>query len=257
MLQDPLMLFFAFVVGLAWGSFLNVFIYRIPLEKSLIKPNSQCPSCNTPIRIKHNIPLISFILLKGKCASCGWKIPWRYPLVELITGFLFMLGTYWANTWIELPFYAYFLSALIVSTFIDLDHWIIPDVVTLPGVFVGLFGAWIIPSQYFPAHLIGALAGGGLLLLLAYVYAKITKQEGLGGGDIKFLAMIGAFLGPQGVLVTVILAAFSGSIVGIFLILIKGKSGKTAIPFGPFLASGALLAFLFGDPLWQWYFRAI
>ncbi len=255
MLQHPAILAFSFLVGLVCGSFLNVVIYRVPQEKSIVKPNSQCPSCQTPIRWYQNIPVLSFLFLRGKCANCGWKIPWRYPFVEILTGVLFAAGTYMASTWIELPFFAFFLSALVACTFIDLDHWILPDVITLPGIIVGLLGAWLIPEESFSMHLLGAAIGGGMLLALAFTYEKIAKQEGLGGGDIKYLAMIGAFLGVKGVMITIILAAFSGSILGLFLMFVRGKSGKMAIPFGPFLSAGALLAFLFGEPLWQWYFN--
>jgi leader peptidase (prepilin peptidase)/N-methyltransferase len=255
MLQNPLILAFAFLVGLTVGSFLNVVIYRLPREMSLVRPNSRCPKCSAPVRWWMNIPVLSFVFLRGKCAACRAPISWRYPLVEISTGILFTVGCYYATGWIELPFFAYFLSALIVCTLIDFEHWIIPDAVTLPGIIVGLLGAWLIPTQSLAMHTLGAVIGGGMLFGLAIAYEKYAKQEGLGGGDVKFLAMAGAFLGVEGVLITVILAAFSGSLFGVSLIVLRGKGGKTAIPFGPFLSAGALAAFLFGERLWQWYFN--
>lgn len=254
-MTNTIITIFAAVVGLCIGSFLNVVILRLPKEKSIVFPGSHCPKCKKPLRWHHNIPVLSFLALRGRCAYCKTKISWRYPLVEIITGALFVIVVNSAVSWIAWPFFAYFMCALVVSTFVDLDHWIIPDAVTLPGTAIGLVGSLVIPEQRFLFHLVGTLVGGGILFVFAWGYERLTKKEGLGGGDIKLLAMVGAFLGVQGAFSTLILSSVAGSVIGIFLILFKGKGGKTAIPFGPFLALGALLAFLFGDAFWEWYFH--
>lgn len=259
-MQDPLVhytvLGFVFLAGLCVGSFLNVIIHRMPLEESIVRPGSRCPHCKTPLRWRDNIPLFSFLFLRGRCAHCGAKISKRYPVVEFLTGALFLAGALKEPDYLAWPFHFYFLSTLVACTFIDLDHWILPDKLTLPGIAVGLLGALILPETRFLPSLVGALLGGGLLLLIAWLYSLFTKKEGLGGGDIKFLAMVGAFLGPQGALVTMVLSSMIGSVFGLVLILFFGKGGKTAIPFGPFLAGGALCAFLFGQELWLWYFHS-
>jgi leader peptidase (prepilin peptidase)/N-methyltransferase len=155
------------------------------------------------------------------------------------------------------PFQFFFLGALVACTFIDLDHWILPDKITLPGIVIGLLSSFFVPDHSFFNALMGLLFGGGILYLVAWGYLAATGKDGLGGGDIKFLAMVGAFLGPKGALLTLVFSSFVGSAVGLFLILARGKKGGTAIPFGPFLSGGALLAFFFGAPLWQWYFGLI
>lgn len=251
----PLLLIFVFTFGLCIGSFLNVVIYRMPLEKSIVRPGSTCPSCQKAIRWWNNIPVLSYLILRGKCAHCAAKISLRYPLVELLTGILFS-AVAWRepNLWLWI-FQFYFVAALIASTFIDLDHWIIPDKITLPGIVLGLLASFLQPQGFWIQSIAGILFGGGLLLAVAWGYEKIAKREGLGGGDIKFLAFVGAYLGVQGALVTLILSSVLGSVLGLFLILVKGKKGATAIPFGPFLSAGALCAFLFGPELWQWYFN--
>lgn len=245
---------FAFLVGATVGSFLNVCIHRIPREESVVRPRSRCPHCEKPIEWFRNIPIASWLVLKGKCAHCRASISPRYPLVEFLTGVLFVIGLLTARSWVELPFTAYFLSALVLTTFIDLDHWIIPDVVTLPGIAIGIAGSFLIPHQHWIEHVAGAAFGGGFLIAVSWIYRLLARREGLGGGDVKFLAMVGALLGFKGALITLVLGALGGSVIGAFLMGIKGKGGKTAIPFGPFLSLGALLAFLFGEAIWQWYF---
>ena len=176
-------------------------------------------------------------------------------MVELLTGCLFLLVVHHSPYWQAWPFYAFLMCALLCSTFIDLEHWIIPDLITLPGIVIGLIGSLVIPGESFLLHFLGALFGGGILLFFAWAYHFFTKKEGLGGGDIKFLAMVGAFLGVQGALSTMILSSVLGSVLGIFLILFRGKGAKSAIPFGPFLALGTFCAFLFGDKFWEWYLQ--
>ncbi len=245
---------FVFVFGLCWGSFLNVVIHRLPLGESVIKPRSRCPGCRKLIPWYRNIPVLSWIALRAKCRDCGIRIPVRYPAVELLTAGLFLA------TAIHFPqpaawiFQFYFLASLVACTFIDIDHWILPDKITLPGIVVGFIGSLVIPAMGPLDSLAGILIGGGILYLVAWAYKTLAKKDGLGGGDIKFLAMIGAFLGAKGALSALVLSSFLGSFLGIFLILLRGRKGGTAIQFGPFLALGAVASFFFGEPLWQWYF---
>lgn len=246
---------FIFCAGLCIGSFLNVVIHRLPLGESVVTPRSRCPACRTLIPWYHNIPVLSFLLLRARCHNCGVKISWRYPLVELLTGLLFLAAAWVNPVWYEWPWQFFFLGALVASTFIDLDHWILPDKITLPGIVIGLVGSALIPSVNFWSSLAGFFFGGGLLYFVAWAYTLATKKDGLGGGDIKFLAMVGAFLGIEGAVMTIVLASMVGSVVGLFLIVAKGRKGTTAIPFGPFLSAGAAVAFFFGPALWQWYFH--
>ncbi|MGZ3704428.1 MAG: prepilin peptidase [Bdellovibrionota bacterium] len=247
---------FVFVFGLLWGSFLNVVIHRLPLGQSVVKPRSRCPGCKTLIRWSQNIPVLSWIALRARCAKCGIRISARYPLVELLTASLFTLSAIWRPEYISWPFQFWFMAALVACTFIDIDHWILPDKITLPGIVVGFASSLVIPEYSWIESLGGIAVGGGILYGVAWAYKTFAHKDGLGGGDIKFLAMIGAFLGAKGALATLILSSFLGSILGIFLIVLRGKKGGTAIQFGPFLALGALAAFFFGEPLWQWYFSS-
>lgn len=245
----------AFLIGATIGSFLNVCIWRLPLSESIVYPPSHCPTCGIPIRVRDNIPLVSYLLLRGRCHACDARISLRYPAVELLTGVAAMVLLYHFGLSPALAVYGLFSAALIVITFIDIDHQIIPDVISLPGVALGLifsvlgFGLPVLDSA------IGAAVGGGLLYLVAVGYHAWTGREGMGGGDIKLLAMIGAFLGWRGVLVTLILGSFSGAGIGIALILARGADTRLPIPFGPFLALGAVCALFFGDALIQWYLQ--
>lgn len=202
-----------------------------------------------------NIPVFSFLIQKGRCHKCHKKISWRYPVVEILTACLFTYAAYLQPNYLLWPFAFYFLGAIIASAFIDFSHWIIPDKITLPGIAIGFIGSFFLPSPFYFYSLLGILFGGGLLYAIAWGYYTFTGKDGLGGGDIKFLAMVGAFLGVQGTLITIVLSSLIGSIFGIFMIFFKGKKGNTALPFGPFLSFGALIAFLFGSELWQWYFK--
>jgi len=251
MLALPLI--FSFVFGAVVGSFLNVCIYRIPAGQSIAYPASRCPGCLSPIRWYQNIPVISYMLLRGRCAACQTRISVRYPLVEAITGLLFMLvlsrfGMQWS-----LGVFWVFTAALIVITFIDIDHQIIPDVISLPGIGVGFVCSFLLPSLSWVDSLLGILVGGGSLYLVAAGYELLTKKEGMGGGDIKLLAMIGAFLGWKAILPIIFISSLLGSLVGIPLMLLKQADGKLAIPFGPFLAVASLTYLLFGPVLIHWY----
>ncbi|TYO99954.1 type 4 prepilin peptidase 1 [Geothermobacter ehrlichii] len=243
----------AFVLGACIGSFLNVCIHRIPAGESIVSPGSRCPGCGRPIRWYENIPLLSWLLLRGCCAGCGMRIAVRYPLVEALTGGLFLLvlksfGFSWGT-----PVYWFFAAALVVITFIDLDHQIIPDVISLPGIVAGFAASFLLPWLSWVDSLLGVLAGGGSLLLVAGVYRLLTGKEGMGGGDVKLLAMIGAFLGWQAVLPVILFSSFAGSAVGIPLMLAQKADGKLALPFGPFLSLGALIQLFWGEKIFHWY----
>ncbi|HSO62619.1 MAG TPA: prepilin peptidase [Desulfobacterales bacterium] len=243
-----------FVFGLCIGSFLNVCIYRLPLSKSIVHPRSACPDCGHPIRAYDNIPVASYLMLRGRCRDCGVRIPARYPLVELLSGaFAAMAVLKFGAGWQGLLMYGV-IAALLVITFIDIDHRIIPDLITLPGIPIGVAASFFGLTHVSPLEsLIGVLAGGGSLFLVAWGYQLITKREGMGGGDIKLLAMIGAFFGWQGVLFTIFVASLSGSLAGLALILRSHGDMKLAVPFGPFLAVGALGYLFIGPEVLYWY----
>ncbi|MBA4373543.1 MAG: prepilin peptidase [Thermodesulfovibrio sp.] len=244
------------VVGLLIGSFLNVCIYRIPRELSIVFPASHCTSCNTSIRPWDNVPVISYLILGGKCRKCAAGISFRYPLVEALNAFLYcaILWRYGFN-WSSLV-YGILVSALIVITFIDLDFQIIPDRITLTGIPLGLAaGSLLLPDPFlradllgFKASLAGFLAGGGFFYLIA-----VLSRGGMGGGDIKLMALLGAVMGWKAVLLTTFIGSLTGSLIGIFLIVFKGKGRKTKVPFGPFLALGGLVTLFFAQELILWY----
>lgn len=239
--------------GAVIGSFLNVCIFRLPEEESIATPGSHCPQCKKPIRFYDNIPLVSYLILRGKCRNCQTPISFQYPLVEGITALgSVLLFMKFGPTWSYL-FYFCFLSALIVIAVIDLRHQIIPDVISIPGIAVGLLGSLILPQITFFHSLVGTLLGGGSLFFVATMYQWLFKREGMGGGDVKLLAMIGAFLGWRAVILTILLSSLIGSAVGILIILLKGKDFKYAIPFGPFLSLGAMMSLFFGEVLISWY----
>ncbi len=241
-------IFFA-VLGAAIGSFLNVLIYRLPEEQSIVFPASRCPRCGKAIRFYDNIPVISYLLLRGRCRDCGEPIPFRYPLVEAIT-VVFSLLLFWkyGATFQWLVSFA-FVCALIVITFIDLDHQIIPDVISLPGIPIFLLAAVFVMKLRFLDAFLGFLIGGGCLYGIAFVYELLTKREGMGGGDIKLLAMIGAFLGWQSLLFVLLCSSLLGAVVGIAAMLAKGQDMKYAVPFGPFLSAAAVAYIFIGDAM--------
>ncbi len=244
----------AFVLGAIVGSFLNVVIYRLPAKKSIVKPTSSCPSCGTLIKPWHNIPILSYIVLGGKCAYCGARISPRYPLVELITA-LFCLATFRRFGFQPIFFVEFaFICLLIAITFIDLDTMTIPDVLSLPGIVFAFLGSVLTGMLTWKASLIGLLAGGGSFWLLSFLYYVIRGKEGLGGGDVKLMAMIGAYTAWPGVLFTVLFASLAGSIVGIGMMFRKKEGLATMLPFGPFLAMGAICYLYWGPAFFRWYF---
>lgn len=247
-----------FLLGAIVGSFLNVCIYRIPRALSIIRPSSKCTSCNTPIKPYDNIPIISFLILGGKCRYCRTKISARYPIVETLNAFMYILTLWRFGLGWHTPVILVFCSAMIVITFIDLDFQIIPDTITLPGIPLGLLlGSLILPDPFsrssilgFKESVIGLLSGGVLFYLIAFL-----SKGGMGGGDIKLMAMIGGFLGWKSILLTTFSGSLLGSIIGIFLMVFKGKGRKTKIPFGPFLAAGAILSLFYGQEISVFYLK--
>lgn len=241
------------IFGAIVGSFLNVCIFRLPKGESIVWPGSHCPHCKKPIKFYDNIPLLSYLLLGGKCRQCHRSISLQYPLVEGITALSSLLLIMKFGLSLTYLIYFAFVSALIVITVIDLYHQIIPDVISLPGIGAGLLASLIIPQITFFNSLLGVLSGGGSLFLIATVYQWLFKREGMGGGDVKLLAMVGAFLGWKAVILTILLGSFIGSITGIIVMVLKGKDFKYAIPFGPFLSLGAVAALFYGETIIQWY----
>jgi leader peptidase (prepilin peptidase)/N-methyltransferase len=250
--MDALSVAFLFLLGLLVGSFLNVCIYRIPRRESLAWPASHCTSCNRTLSWFENVPVFSWAILRGRCRTCRASISAIYPIVEIVTAAIFA-GGYLIYGWTPLlAVRLLFACAMIVLFVIDLQHRILPNVITLPGILVGLAFSAVLPPGWF-ASAIGAVAGGGALFLIAEAYYRIRGVEGLGMGDVKMLAMIGAFLGWQLTIVTLMLASFSGSVIGVGLIALGRRSMQAALPFGTFLAVGALIAAVYGDTLLAWY----
>jgi leader peptidase (prepilin peptidase)/N-methyltransferase len=246
-------LLLAFIFGTMVGSFLNVCVYRIPEGQSIVLPASHCRTCKKPIAMYDNIPLVSFLLLKGKCRHCGAALSIQYPLVELVTGLLAAACLLKWGAGYAAAIWFVFCAALIVITFIDLAHKIIPDVISLPGIAGGLLLSLLPGQPGLPSALIGAALGGGSLLLIRLVYYALTRQEGMGLGDVKLLAMMGAFLGWKSILFIIMVASFTGALLGTAVMVIKKKNGRYAIPFGPFLSLGALCYLFCGPEMINWY----
>jgi leader peptidase (prepilin peptidase)/N-methyltransferase len=237
-----LIIVFSLIFGAVVGSFLNVVITRLPEEnESIVFPASRCPKCLQPIKWYDNIPIISFILLKQKCRSCGAPISWQYPLVELAMALLSLALLFKFGLTYALPIYFFFTAALLVIIVIDFYHKIIPDIISLPGIVLGFACSFINPVITWQQSVIGLLVGGGVLYAVAAGYYLFTRREGMGGGDIKLLAMIGAFLGWQSLPFVVFGSSILGALVGIGAMAKQKKGGKTMIPYGPFLSVAALL----------------
>jgi leader peptidase (prepilin peptidase)/N-methyltransferase len=261
-MQEFHLVYIVFIFGAVVGSFLNVCISRIPKGESVIHPPSHCPKCRAPIRFFHNIPLVSYLLLRGRCCSCGERISFRYFAVELLMASLAVLLFYHFGLGLAFVVGFVFVAALIVISFIDLDVRIVPDVISLPGIVIGLLfsvvGHYLMrdPLGVVPTPLgalIGVLAGGGFLLAVAWIYEKFTGVEGMGGGDIKLLAMIGAFLGWPSIPLTLFFSSLGGSIIGLSIMLAKGVDRRYALPFAPFLCLGALVYLFFGREIIDFY----
>ncbi len=243
---DYLYLSFSFVIGVCFGSFANVVIYRWPKEQSFVKPRSRCPTCEAPIKPYQNIPVISWIFLRGKCAECKAAISIVYPLVELLTGLIFAAVFYKSGLSLTTLNMMIFTALAVPCFFIDLKHMYLPDVMTLPGIALALLISLINSNPNYTESFVGALLGGGLLWLLAYSYKKWRGVDGMGGGDIKLLAWLGALLGFKSISFILFSSSVAGTVVGAYFLIFKGKNSKTfVIPFGPFLIfSGYVYFFL-------------
>ena len=245
---------FVLMAGLVIGSFLNVLIYRLPRGKQFLVGRSSCPNCGNTIRWYHNIPVLSYLWLCGKCAYCRKPISFRYPLVELLNGVGY-LYFFWEHGWsVDFGIFAFLTSTLIVIFFIDLDHQLIPDSITLPGIIVGV-GVSVIPGGTSPVQsLIGLLVGGGALYLIALLGDWLFRKDSMGGGDVKMAAMLGAFLGWQKVLFIFLASAAIGLVVSVIIMSFSKKLRQTrVVPFGPFIALAAVAAIVWGDVLIDFY----
>lgn len=247
----------AFLFGIVVGSFLNVAILRIPQpDQSVVYPPSHCPECQTPLNWYDNIPLLSVIILRRKCRYCQCPISWQYPLIELAMGLLSMALLHsFLFPW---PFIGFFLfiAALLVIIVIDFKHQLIPDIISLPGILLGFAFSFLNPSLSWIDSGLGILFGGGILFLIAYGYYFFTKRVGMGGGDIKLLAMIGAFLGYQSLPFVIFSSSLLGTVAGLWAMAKQKRGGQTVISYGPFLAAGALI-YLFFEPQIQFYLRSL
>lgn len=241
------------VLGLLLGSFANVVILRLPSGRSIVRPGSCCSHCQTPIRWRDNIPILSWFLLRGRARCCGKPVSYRYPLVEFIMAFCFTLTAYFTGPSWTLVEHLILIFGLVTASFIDFDHYILPDVFTLGGLVLGLFGALLNPERSFWEAVAGVVMGGGFLWLVAWAYLVLRKQDGMGGGDIKLLAWIGAVLGWQAIPFVVIVSSLIGTLVGLTVALRRKSGMQTVIPFGPYLALGAALHIWGGAVLGQWY----
>jgi leader peptidase (prepilin peptidase) / N-methyltransferase len=265
---------FVFLFGLIIGSFLNVCILRIPSGTSIVLPASACPKCGEPIRPYDNIPVLSYLLLGGKCRGCKTKISWMYPLVELLTGLLFLGCFYAFGISVETAKWAAFSAIMVVLVFTDLRERILPDVVNFTGLAIGLIfspftrpmdgtALWIAnhlfdypppaPVLSLVDAILGAAVGGGLLWVVSEAYFKLRGREGMGLGDVKMMLMAGAFLGAKRTLLTILAGSLLGSFLGVAIILARRKDADYELPFGTFLGAGALLVVFFGTPLVNWY----
>ena len=262
-LPEPLTSIFALVFGLVLGSFLNVCIYRLPLGDSIVRPRSRCPRCKASIPWFRNIPVLSWVLLRGSCSECSAPISWRYPFVEALSGVAVLLLWRSFGSTAAFPIAAGFTLALVVLFFTDWDHQLLPDAVTLTGFASGLALAWFNPflgdggwARVWSA-LAGAVLGSGLLWGVGAIYGKLRGVEAMGMGDVKMMAMVGAFTGPTGVLFTIFAASMAGALIGLVLIPLRGRTLQDKLPFGCFLAPAALAAMFYARQAFAAYFSLL
>ncbi len=255
--METLFLLYSFIFGALVGSFLNVVIFRLPDEtQSVVFPASHCPKCGTNLHWYENIPVLSYLVLRGKCRTCNIPISLQYPIVELCMALLSLALYNRFGFSLILPFYFLFLAALLVIIFIDIHLQIIPDKISLPGILIGFASSFFNPLVSWQESGLGILLGGGILYAVAKGYSLLTGREGMGGGDIKLLAMIGAFLGYQCLLYVIFFSSLTGSVVGIAAMFQQKKGGQTRIPFGPFLSLAAMSWLFFQEDIfavWSWY----
>jgi leader peptidase (prepilin peptidase)/N-methyltransferase len=241
------------LLGLVIGSYLNVVIHRLPLGISTVLPRSRCPACGAAIRPRDNVPVVSYLLLRGRCRACAAPISWQYPAIEAATALLFAACALRFGPAPAAAVAALFCALMVVLAAIDVEHFLLPDRLTLPGLAAGLLLAPRALGIGFWDAFWGAVAGGGLLLLLWGGWYLLRREEGMGLGDVKMLALIGAFLGAKGVLVALFFAALSGALVGLALMWRRGLGLKAKLPFGAFLALGGVVSLFAGRPLADWY----
>jgi leader peptidase (prepilin peptidase)/N-methyltransferase len=247
----------AFIYGLVIGSFLNVCIYRIPRRGSILFPGSFCPSCGTPIKFYDNIPVVSYVLLLGRCRFCGTSISPIYPLVELGTSSLFLILLLRFGISLKFLFASLLASISIVLMSIDYRHKILPNVLTLSGVVLGFIFSLFCVFISWKSSLAGILVGGGLLLLVSFLYRMVTGREGMGMGDVKMMMMVGAFLGWKLAVLTIILGSFLGSVIGVSIAAKKKAGMKLALPFGTFLGLATIFSLIWGTSIVDWYLGMI
>lgn len=237
------------ITGCLTGSFLNVVIYRLPREKSLVLPGSKCPGCDNPIAFYDNIPVVSWLLLGGKCRNCKEKISIRYPLVELVTGILFLMVYNSFDIGYNWIFLSYFVSLMVVITWIDIDFMLILHSITYPSIVIGFVYSYI--NNTLPQSILGSIIGGVLFYLIAKISLLVMKKEGMGMGDVTFVALLGAWLGLTNLMGSLFISFLLGSLIGIVFLAVKGKSEH--FPFGPSLAIGALITIITDNYLLNWY----
>jgi leader peptidase (prepilin peptidase)/N-methyltransferase len=253
-MTGPFALTFATLFGALIGSFLNVCIHRLPRGASIVWPASACPTCGRGLSWFENVPIFSYVFLRGRCRTCRAPISARYPIVEALTAVMFGLAWWYYGPGPLLASRLIFGCALIVLFAIDLEHQLLPNVITIPGIAIGFLLSVINPPGW-KSSLIGIVVGGGVLFLIAEGYYRIRHEEGLGMGDVKMLAMIGAFLGWQLTLLSLMIASVAGTIIGLALIASGRGTMKYALPFGTFLSIGAAASAAVGQPILDWYVR--
>ncbi len=279
LIPSPFNYIFAGVLGAIIGSFLNVVIHRLPLEDSIVFPNSRCPSCGAVIAFYDNVPVLSYLLLRGRCRSCETRISARYPAVELMTALLFVAVSWRVGLTLVLPFDLIFVSALIALVFIDAEHMILPNAITYPGIVFALVARLTIPYLLGSPHfydlpglmqgmlsdmpiwaasligaLIGALIGGGSLWLMGWTWERLRGVEAMGLGDVKMMFMVGAYLGWRLTILTIFFGVLSGSLIGVALMVQQGKKDmQMLLPFGVFLGIGSIIALMVGPQIVEWY----
>ena len=246
MLAQYLIDVYVVLFGLVVGSYLNVVVFRLPRGISTVLPRSRCPRCRSAIRPWDNVPVLSYLWLRGRCRVCGVSIHWRYPLVEAVTAGCFFLSVRRFGTWPDILTAIAFSAVMIVLAMIDLEHYLLPDILTKPGIVIGLALSPWLSWTTLPDSLIGALGGGGILAAVSWGWYWWKGIHGMGFGDVKMLAMIGAFLGWQGAIVTLLLGSLAGSLVGGGLMLLGKMGAKSKLPFGVFLALGAVVTLFYG-----------
>jgi leader peptidase (prepilin peptidase) / N-methyltransferase len=248
-----MILIFVFLIGAIVGSFLNVCIYRLPRHESIVFPASHCPHCGKPIKFYDNIPLLSYVILRGKCRNCKQNISGRYPIIETISGLLAIAIVIKYGLTLHSLLLLLLVFSLIIVTFVDLDFQIIPDILSIPGIMAGIGASFFMPTISWIDSILGILAGGGFLFIIAVAYKWLTNRDGMGGGDIKLLAMVGAWLGWKAIPFILLISSFIGALIGSISLLLAKKSLRYKIPFGPFISIAAVIYLFFGPEIINWY----